>query len=410
MILYSIYFVLLSIFLLDMGSYFDSAFLAIGVGMGMRTVVIQGLALIVAGLILFSRGIDRIVWRELLGVLVVWTPFILYLAFRVDDHSAYSELKFLKIIAMGFLCVLTVTMTYLCDARTFLHALPIVIIILSVLLGIEAFMHPQQFKYRSDIDRLTLEGMNPIWLARSFAIAGVCLFLLPLRNNMARFLGLGLVVLGILPTGSRGPLISLILTLAVWYAIRSDGAGVRLVITAAVAGVVAISVMLFTEGHIETAVNSYLSRGQNQGFVEESGRPQLFRLATNDFLSSPVVGIGLGAFGRSSGYVSKAFHGRSSSKQGFYPHNIVLEILSELGALGMVLAVIAMRPGKWLLNVRNPYFYLFLLAFLFSMSSGDLNGNIGVIVFATVARLTSEYQFMDEATVDSELPEMDPVT
>lgn len=408
MILYPAYFVLLSTFLLNLGSYFDPAFASIGVGLGMRTVVIQAATLIVVGLIVANRGAENVVWKELLAMVAVWVPFLLYIAVRVDSEHPYSELKFAKVFVISFLCAGTVTATYLCDAREFLRAFPIVIIALSVLLGAEAVMHPQQFKYRTVIDRLTVDGMNPIWLARSFALAGACLFLLPLRNSTFKFFGLALVVAGILPTGSRGPLISLVLTLTVWMISVSGAARVRMAIATASIGALAVLALLLAGDQIEMATNAYLSRGQNQGFAEESGRPQLFAIAMNDFLSSPVVGVGLGEYGQSAIRGTKAYSW-DSSNQGYYPHNIILELLAEVGVLGVILAVVAMRPGKWLLDLRNPYFYLFLLTFLYSMTSGDINGNTGVIIFGTLARLTSQYPAMEEIVTVPEVPQRDAI-
>lgn len=394
-------------FLLEIGPYFDSAFMAIGVGVGMRTLVIQGAALIIVGSILVTRSADKAVWRELLVMVAVWAPFLLYIALRVDSGNLYSELKFGKILMISFLSTITVTIAYLCDSRIFLRLLPIVIIVLSLVLGLQALMHPQQFMYRGDIERMTIDGMNPIWLARSFALAGVCLFLFPTQSNIVKLLGLTLVIAGILPTGSRGPLLSLIMTLVVWSVVRSGRVGGRAVIVVVVAGVLVISAFLFAGDDIETTLNSYFSRGQHQGFVEESGRPQIFSLAANDFLSAPVVGVGLGVFGRSSGHFSKDLFGKTSSKQGLHPHNIVLEILTELGMLGMILAVIALRPGKWLLDLRNPYFYPFLLTVAFSMSSGDITTNTGVIIFGTLARLTSQYSFRELIQIDYEMPKVE---
>ena len=408
MTLYSVYFVLLSVFLLNVGSYFDAAFTAVGIGVGMRTVVIQAATLVVLGLIVATRRPDRGAWRELLTVVGVWTPLLIYAALRVESGDAYSETKFAKLFTISFLCTVTVTATYLCDPRSFTRLLPIVVIVFSILLGAEAFLHPQQFKYRTVIDRMTIEGMNPIWLARSFALAGACLFLLPLRNRTFKFFGLALVVAGIFPTGSRGPLISLILTLTVWMISVSGAARVRKAIVTALIGTLAVSALLLAGNQIEMATNAYLSRGQNQGFVEESGRPQLFEIAMNDFLSSPVIGVGLGEYGQSAIRGSKAYSW-DSSNQGYYPHNIILELLAEVGVLGVILVAVAMRPGKWLLDLRNPYFYLFLLTFLYSMTSGDINANTGVMIFGALARLTSQYPAMEETVVEPEVPQMDTI-
>lgn len=401
MILYFTYCVLLSVFLLNIGSYLDFSFSAIGVGIGARTAVVGIAALGIVGLIVISRGIHKLVWRELLMALAVWGPFLFYLALRVDSSNSYSELKFVKIISISFLCVATITVAYLCDARAFLRMLPIVIIIFSVLLGVEALLHPQQFRYRSVIERMTVEGMNPIWLARDFALAGVCLFLLPVKKNLVKLVGLAFVVIGILPTGSRGPLISLIVTLTVWFVTQSDRARGRLMAAVVCASILAVGGLLFAEDRIESIINSYFSRGQNQGLLEESGRPQLFRIAMDEFLSSPVVGVGLGAYGKS--IISSSMSHTIQSGKGNYPHNIILEILAELGVLGWILASIAMRPGRWMFNMRNPYFYPFVLTLLYSMSSGDINTNTGVFIFGTLARLTTQYPVMEEIPFNAEL-------
>lgn len=75
----------------------------------------------------------------------------------------------------------------------------------------------------------------------------------------------------------------------------------------------------------------------------------------------------------------------------------------------MILATVAMRPGKWLLDLKNPYFYPFLLTFFYSMTSGDINANTGVMIFGTLARLTSHYPEPEETSVDSEMPRGDAI-
>lgn len=410
MILYPVYFVLLSMFLLNVSAYFDFAFMAIGVGSGMKTVAIQLATVCVVGLIMVHRRTNKMMWRELAAVVAVWVPLLLYTAFRVNSDNPYSELKFAKIVVMSFLCALTVTAAYLADSRTFLRLFPVVVIVLSALLGIEALVHPQQFKYRTVIERMTIDGMNPIWLARSFALAGLCLFLLPTQRVILKLIGLAIVVIGIIPTGSRGPLISLILTLSLWFMIRSKGTSVRMATTIVSAGMLVALTLLLAGDRIETVVNAYLSRDQGVGFIEESGRPQLFGRAMNDFYSSPVIGVGLGAFGDSAGHRSHSYsYAGGSHKQGYYPHNIALEILSELGIIGVILSVIVLRPGKWLHDMKNRYFYPFLLVFLFSMSSGDINANVGVIILGTLARLTSKYPLMNEPPSLGVSPAMDTV-
>jgi O-antigen ligase len=107
----------------------------------------------------------------------------------------------------------------------------------------------------------------------------------------------------------------------------------------------------------------------------------LFRHAFQEFLSAPVFGVGLGQFGRAD--LAIAYQ----SNFGSYPHNIVLEILSSTGIVGMILFVMVLRPGRWMLHITTPYSILFLLSGLFAMTSGDVVANSGVIIFGVLARL-----------------------
>ena len=91
------------------------------------------------------------------------------------------------------------------------------------------------------------------------------------------------------------------------------------------------------------------------------------------WLTAPFSGTGAGSFA----YFYPADQLR------VYPHNMVLEILSELGLVGFLLwsglLFMAFRPfvkaGKWRLTLSTIAIGFFLFTFVNAMLSGDLTSN-----------------------------------
>jgi len=119
-----------------------------------------------------------------------------------------------------------------------------------------------------------------------------------------------------------------------------------------------------------------LTQGGGDSFL---ARLDLYKSSLKAFYENPIIGLGIGGF---SVYYFGVDH-RS------YPHNMILEIGSELGILGLTsyffLLVFCLA---YLLNLRKKYirkgkYYFFLIAiltvfifmFLNTMASGDINDN-----------------------------------
>jgi len=91
------------------------------------------------------------------------------------------------------------------------------------------------------------------------------------------------------------------------------------------------------------------------------------------WLTAPILGAGAGSFA----YFYPADQLR------VYPHNMVLEILSELGPVGFLLwlglLLMAFRPfikaGKWRVALSTIAIGFFLFTFINAMVSGDLASN-----------------------------------
>lgn len=386
MILYFTYFFLSAMFVLSTSSYFLFLFNLLHVPSGGRTVVIQVASLTVTALIVMLNRSSRFIVKELGSLLVIWVPFLLYLVSRTDFADAYAVIKFGKILTIHFLCAITITTVYLANTTAFNKYFYPSMIILSALLGIEAVVNPQVFHYRSVVERLTIEDVNPIWLARTFAIAALCLAMLPSKRRIFKAAGIVLCIVGILATGSRGPLISLGLVLVAYFLVGRRGANIRRSVKVGVAIAVVTAMIAAAGVGLTNFATRYFERGQRIDMVDESGRPMLFAKAISEFAGAPLLGVGLGKYGEGSIPIRG-----NRTNQGIYPHNILLEMLAETGLIGLSLYVWGLRPGRWLAARRNPYNYLFYLCLLFSMTSGDMSSNVGVTLFAVLARISHRY-------------------
>lgn len=120
----------------------------------------------------------------------------------------------------------------------------------------------------------------------------------------------------------------------------------------------------------------------------ESGRLQGVMTALEEFSFAPMLGRGLGKYGTVAGIERKYI--TPQKVVAVYPHNVPVEILAELGLIGFVLFLIALRPGKWMFDLSNRYVYFFFLSFLFSLTSGDMTANSGLFIFSLISKLASE--------------------
>ena len=382
MILITFYLTMLAMFFLNISTLFTSVFSSLGISAGMKSIFIQIVALILATIILVFKKKHTKLINELIKLCLVWLPFLTYLAFRTDMGDDYSELKFWKFVVTIFFSAFTLVIVYLADIKKFTSIIFPVIVFFGALLIGKAILDPQVFIYATVVERLTVDAVNPVWLARSFSMAALCVLFLPIKSKIIKLLGFGLFIYWIIPTGSRGPLISLFLVLGVRWILLGEVFKIKTVMVriSIVASILAITVV--TMGVI---TQSYLSRGTDKNVFEESGRVMLFTKALNEFKTSPIVGTGLGKYSRTSKSTLV------KSNKGYYPHNILLEVLSELGGIGFILYIITFRFGAWVFDIKNKFNCMFLLTLLFSMTSGDLNANAGVVFFAVLARLSHIY-------------------
>ncbi|MEU5825992.1 O-antigen ligase family protein [Micromonospora tulbaghiae] len=231
-------------------------------------------------------------------------------------------------------------------------------------------------------------GSNPIWLARAVGAALVALTWLYLRRRLSAWPAALLAVillLGLIATGSRGPLLAAVV--AMFFLVL---AGLRLKIRQVRREWVGLTLMGALV-LVVAALPSLLPPRVYALVVDPS--EELFgsaraamREATMPIIAENPGGIGYGNWGDYSGMAVYR-----------YPHNLWLELPAEAGWLvggSLVLAVLAVAFGLWLVSRREPAagLVLGLLAFyaVAVSTSGDINGDrplfvvlaLGVLVLA----------------------------
>ncbi|MDM4779444.1 MULTISPECIES: O-antigen ligase family protein [unclassified Micromonospora] len=224
-------------------------------------------------------------------------------------------------------------------------------------------------------------GSNPIWLARAIGGAFVALTWLYLQKRVAAWWAAGLAAflgLGLLATGSRGPLLATVVALFVLVLAgfrlkirrgRREWVGVGLM-GALVAAVVALPSIL------PPRVYALLTDPSEELF--DTARAEMREVSVPMIAEYP-GGVGYGNWGDYSGML---IHN--------YPHNLWLELPAEAGWLvggAFILATVVVAAGLWRATRRDPVagFVLAVLAFnvVAVSTSGDVNA--GRPLFAALA-------------------------
>jgi hypothetical protein len=356
----------------------------VGVASGMKTVVIQLVGLVVTAIIYMSKSGHKRLPKELLSVIVIWLPFLAFAALQTRFSDQYAMVKFGKLVFIPFLSVLTITIAYMTGKGGFNRYFFTVLIILVSLQLIESIRNPAVFLYASTVERMTIEGVNPIWLSRSYVTAALCFLVFPIKSRWIKIAGVTVFMLAIIPTGTRGPLLGGFIGIGIYlWAKYRYTRGFKTKVTGL--AVMAFFALLLSLPYIAPQLQGYFSRGTEQGLFEESGRMALFGKAIDDFVESPLTGVGFGMYAR------RASSDQGGIARGFYPHNIILEVMAELGMVGIILFIFVLRPGRYWYQINNIYQVIFIVYLFFSMTSGNLVANAGVMVFGALARLAYKY-------------------
>jgi O-antigen ligase len=192
----------------------------------------------------------------------------------------------------------------------------------------------------------------------------------------------GLNLFGLLYSGGKGPLLTLVVTMLavlVFYMNRREAK--KYIVVVLLLSLTTVVLMLALPGYFDT-IKYRLSvidpfRGVDIRESSAAQRLDMFDAAVNAMADYPILGTGLGGFSDYSGY-------GSGIERAYYPHNIFLEIGSELGIFGL-LAFVALisfcllrlfrysRLRGNLYHLVCAVFALFLYMLMNASVSGDVN-------------------------------------
>lgn len=356
--------------------------------MGLRSFSLACLTALLAGLLTLHSPRRTLILKRLRQTVLLWLPFILYLLLRSEGHPMGLWKWAAFVMRVWFPCLVLVVM-YVHQPGLFRRWFIPVFLGINILLAVAAPLVP---------DEEQLYDVS-IWVSRGLAMA--IFFILALKRPRSPVLA-GVLVLffaGImLFVGSRGPVIALILTLVIW-AMRT--ARQRIIVVPALCyALVLVLILTVTVAPLKATVASFLTHDhhnhmQLEDFADD--RLAMFGFTIEVFTDHPLLGAGLGNWGIGvietfiSDQALATFDIRAHwTRDNYYwPHNLFLELLGELGILGLLLYLLLFCPPRIFLDRHLFTNYLVLMGLLFACTSSDLAGNPAPLLFATMSRLIS---------------------
>lgn len=221
---------------------------------------------------------------------------------------------------------------------------------------------------KSSSVRLSPYGANPIHLSRCIAVAVVILLYFAKNRKMILLLVPGLLVL-MLSTASKGPLIALAVAIVFLYGIRIK----RLIITAIFSGIA------FKLGEAFLPYTTWSRVSLLWTGINEPIRMQMYQVSL-DMIPNKFMGHGIGYF--------------ASTGIGLYPHNYILETFLEVGWIpGVYLILLLCLGAFWLFRLKkiDPIYGLILSLYMMEtvlcLFTGDITGLKFFYVFMTIGAL-----------------------
>ena len=237
-------------------------------------------------------------------------------------------------------------------------------------------------------NRISVPGANPIQVSRYLAIGAAMMIALLIRNKFSESIGyiliLFILLLTIILSGSRGPLVSIILGSLIYAVLYEKNHLMKIITYALIAiGTIGAILMLLPE----TLTQRFFDISQGSVIITQQGVKRVSTIATRfEFwsmsLKTWVSSLVNFVFGLGSGGFSSLFIWRDWR---WYPHNIFFEIIVELGAIGLiVLSLLITKTYKLISYGLNKGSFTdhsalwvagTIVIFIAAQFSGDINDN-----------------------------------
>ena len=205
--------------------------------------------------------------------------------------------------------------------------------------------------------------LNPIYLARSCGLSILALIFLKKYDVIKFSIPLFIILfLGLYISGSRAPVISLF---AAFFVMYMYGNYKNKALTIILGTSFSFLVAIVFQNQITKALVSFFIRDNTSMDSAVESRFSLLLIAKEMFLNNKLFGEGLGAF--------------SSYSYLGYPHNLIMEVLSELGIVGGLFLLLTIITGMKLPK-KDFFFISFVFLLINSLSSGSLSNNVAILV------------------------------
>ena len=251
-------------------------------------------------------------------------------------------------------------------------------------------------------NRISIPGANPIQVSRYLAIGAAMMIALLIRNKPSQslhyFAILFVILLSIILSGSRGPLVSIIIGSIVYailyerkHSFRIYGYGIL-----AIGTIITLLLLL-----PESLTQRFFDISQGSVIMTQQGVRRISTIATRfefwsmslqawfSSITSFFIGLGAGSF--SSLFIWRDWR--------WYPHNLFFEIIVELGLIGLVIGVLFIIKSYQIINkgIQRGSFTDHsalwvagtVVMFIAAQFSGDINDNrilwmfIGISIAST---------------------------
>ena len=290
------------------------------------------IAIIVVGYYIYNSNIkidfslnSPLLWYTLFwlwsGISIIWT---------ISPH--WTVIGFLKLTLYGVLFVLATQISK--QEMKKLYKLIILLAIGLIILGVLNYLFVSSGRMKS-----TFYNPNPFGI-----YVGMLLLFrigIKLRNDNCYFdLGSTLLLVGIILSGSRGSIIACVLALPLVF-IGLDKKklieGIKRISIIIIIALIIVQLIIFSAPYLQKNFNNKKLSNiliRSEGFISSSigGRLSFWKTALDLFKNKPMYGYGLGSYHLASNlnYDGGVWYAR-------FAHNNYLQILSELGLMGLIL-------------------------------------------------------------------------
>ena len=256
--------------------------------------------------------------------------------------------------------------------------------------------------------RVSILGANPITVGSFLGIGAGMMVILINRSAYKHWIIympiLWILIIAIIATGSRGPLLSFLFGVLL-FGIFFENVNQKRLLFFFLFSIIILVIALFLLP--ENLTGRYLNYTTGDLVIQREGvkrvstiamRLQYWGLSITEWLRNiKTVLIGVGSGGFSSFYILRDYK--------FYPHNMFVEVLLELGLIGLSLFFLFWyKITKILFYIKKVenisiisamWIVATIISLLGAQFSGDINGNRVVWMFAAIALSSVYYEVIN---------------